>query len=377
MRGTIVAAAAGLAAVMLVNGASAGPVLDAAKARGQLVCGVGTGTAGYMLADSQGKWRGLSVDVCRAVAAPIFGDAEKVKYQPLTSQQRFTAIQSGEVDMLVGNATWTLTRDTALGLDFTGVYYYDGQSFLVPKKLGVKSAKELNGATICVAPGTTTELNLADYFRANKMTFKPVVIEKVDEIRAAFFAGRCDVYTTDASSLAATRAANVPPPRTFDDFLILPEIISKEPLGPVVRHGDNQFADIVRWALYAMIEAEEYGINSQERRRDAEEREPRHQAHPRRHPGHGQGAGRRREVGLHHRQAGRELRRELRAQCRHGLAAQDRARPQQAVDPGRPAVRPAHPLRHAAPGAGGRSHLACCLQARQRRDFPGARKREA
>jgi general L-amino acid transport system substrate-binding protein len=165
--------------------------------------------------------------------------------------------------MLVGNATWTLTRDTALGLDFTGVYYYDGQSFLVPKKLGVKSAKELNGATICVAPGTTTELNLADYFRANKMTFKPVVIEKVDEIRSAFFAGRCDVYTTDASSLAATRAANVPPPRTFDDFLILPEIISKEPLGPVVRHGDNQFADIVRWALYAMIEAEEYGINSQ------------------------------------------------------------------------------------------------------------------
>ena len=141
MRSTIVAAAAGLAAVMLVNGASAGPVLDAAKARGQLACGVGTGTAGYMLADSQGKWRGLSVDICRAVAAAIFGDADKVKYQPLTSQQRFTAIQSGEVDMLVGNATWTLTRDTALGLDFTGVYYYDGQSFLVPKKLGVKSAK--------------------------------------------------------------------------------------------------------------------------------------------------------------------------------------------------------------------------------------------
>jgi len=185
-----------------------------------------------------------------------------VKYTPLTSQQRFTAVQSGEVDMLVGNATWTLTRDTALGLDFTGAYYYDGQSFLVPKKLGVKSARELNGATICVAPGTTTELNLADYFRASKMTFKPVVIEKVDEIRAAFFSGRCDVYTTDASSLAATRAANVPPPRTFDDFLILPEIISKEPLGPVVRHGDNQFADIVRWALFAMVEAEEYGITS-------------------------------------------------------------------------------------------------------------------
>jgi general L-amino acid transport system substrate-binding protein len=258
----IFAAVAGLTALALAHGALAGPVLDAVKARGVLACGVGVGTAGYMLADSQGKWKGLSVDVCRAVAAAIFGDAEKVKYQPLTSQQRFTALQSGEVDMLMGNATWTLTRDSALGLDFVGVYYYDGQSFLVPKKLGVKSARELNGATICVAPGTTTELNLADYFRANKMSFKPVVIEKVDEIRAAFFAGRCDVYTTDASSLAATRAANVPPPRTFDDFLILPEIISKEPLGPVVRHGDNQFADIVRWSLYAMVEAEEYGITS-------------------------------------------------------------------------------------------------------------------
>ena len=260
---TVVAAMAGAVATAGFPGpATAGPILDAAKARGSLVCGTGTGTAGYMMPDSQGKWKGLSVDICRAVAAAIFGDADKVKYTPLTSQQRFTAVQSGEVDMLVGNATWTLTRDTALGLDFTGVYYYDGQSFLVPKKLGVKSARELSGATICVAPGTTTELNLADYFRANKMTFKPVVIEKIDEIRAAFFAGRCDVYTTDASSLAATRAANVPPPRTFDDFLILPEIISKEPLGPVVRHGDNQFADIVRWALFAMVEAEEHGITS-------------------------------------------------------------------------------------------------------------------
>jgi len=259
---TMATAVATFLAPTFAGPALAGPQLDAVKARGALNCGVGLGTAGFMLADSQGKWKGLSVDVCRAVAATIFGDAEKVKYVPLTSQQRFTAVQSGEVDMVMGNATWTLIRDTALGLDFTGVYYYDGQSFLVPKTLGVKSARELNGATVCVAPGTTTELNLADYFRAQKMTFKPVVIEKVDEIRAAFFAGRCDVYTTDASSLAATRAANVPPPRTFDDFVILPEIISKEPLGPVVRHGDHQFADIVRWALYAMIEAEEYGITS-------------------------------------------------------------------------------------------------------------------
>ncbi|WP_395712462.1 amino acid ABC transporter substrate-binding protein [Reyranella sp.] len=263
MKKVMLAALALAATALASNGALAGRDLDAIRARGSLICGVGLGTAGFMLADSQGKWKGLSVDVCRAVAAAIFGDAEKVKYSPLTSQQRFTAVQSGEVDMVMGNATYTLTRDTALGLDFTGVYYYDGQSFLVPKKLGVKSAKELGGATVCVAPGTTTELNLADYFRANKMTFKPVVIEKVDEIRSAFFSGRCDVYTTDASSLAATRAANVPPPRTFDDFVILPEIISKEPLGPVVRHGDNQFADIVRWALFAMVEAEEYGITSQ------------------------------------------------------------------------------------------------------------------
>ena len=257
--------AAGIVAASLVGVAGtahAGKDLDAIKARGTVICGVGIGTAGFMLADSQGKWRGLSVDVCRAVAAAIFGDAEKVKYVPLTSQQRFTALQSGEVDLLSNNTTITLTRDTALGLDFTAVTYYDGQGFMVPKKLGVKSAKELNGATVCVAPGTTTELNLADYFRANKMSFKPVVIEKADEIRAAFFSGRCDVYTTDASALAATRVANVPAPLTKDDFIILPEIISKEPLAPAVRHGDNQFADIVRWTQYAMIEAEEYGITS-------------------------------------------------------------------------------------------------------------------
>ncbi len=262
MRNIIVAMAAGLAAIMASGTAMAGKDLDAIKARGALNCGVGIGTAGFMLADSQGKWRGLSVDVCRAAAAAIFGDAEKVKYVPLTSQQRFTAVQSGEVDMVMGNATYTLTRDTALGLDFTGIFYYDGQSFLVPKKLGVKSAKELNGATICVAPGTTTELNLADYFRANKMTFKPVVIEKVEEVRAAFFSGRCDVYTNDSSSLYATRAANVPAPAKAEDFIVLPEIISKEPLAPAVRHGDHQFADIVRWTQYAMVEAEEYGITS-------------------------------------------------------------------------------------------------------------------
>ena len=254
--------AAGIAAVALTGIASAayaGKELDAIKARGQLICGVSTGVAGFAAADSQGKWTGIDVDVCRAVAAAIFGDADKVKFVPTTAQQRFTALQSGEVDLLVRTTTYTLTRDTALGFDFTGINYYDGQGFMVNKKLGVKSAKELNGATVCVQPGTTTELNLADYFRANKMTFKPVVIEKIEEVRAAFFAGRCDVFTTDASGLYATRAANAPNP---DDYIILPEIISKEPLGPVVRHGDNQFADIVRWALFAMIEAEEYGITS-------------------------------------------------------------------------------------------------------------------
>ena len=257
--------AAGIAAATLLGAAGtaqAGKDLDAIKARGQLICGVNTGVAGFAQADSQGKWVGLDVDVCRAVAAAVFGDSEKVKYVPTTAQQRFTALQSGEVDILARNTTVTLTRDTALGLDFTAVNYYDGQGFMVNKKLGVKSAKELNGATVCVEPGTTTELNLADYFRTNKMTFKPVVIEKVEEVRAAFFSGRCDVYTNDASSLYATRAANVPPPATAEDFVILPEIISKEPLAPAVRHGDNQFADIVRWSQYAMIEAEEYGISS-------------------------------------------------------------------------------------------------------------------
>jgi len=254
--------AVGVAAVTLggvATAAYAGKELDAIKARGQLICGVSTGVAGFASADRQGKWTGIDVDLCRAVAAAIFGDAEKVKFVPTTAQQRFTALQSGEVDLLSRTTTYTLTRDTALGFDFAGINYYDGQGFMVNKKLGVKSAKELNGATVCVQPGTTTELNLADYFRANKMTFKPVVIEKIEEVRAAFFAGRCDVFTTDASGLYATRAANAPNP---EDYIILPEIISKEPLGPVVRHGDNQFADIVRWSLFAMLEAEEYGITS-------------------------------------------------------------------------------------------------------------------
>jgi general L-amino acid transport system substrate-binding protein len=260
MQKVLLAAALGLAVLSGSGEALAGKDLDAVRARGALICGVAAGgLAGFMVADSQGKWTGLDVDVCRAVAAAIFGDAGKVKYVPVSPQQRFTALQSGEVDVLSNNSTWTLTRDTALGLDFTGVTYYDGQGFMVPKRLGVKSARELSGATICVPSGSTTELNVADYFRATRMTFKPVIIDDVDQIRAAFFAGRCDVYTGDRVRLYATRAANAAQPDAYD---ILPETISKEPLGPVVRQGDQQFADIVRWAQYAMIEAEEYGIAS-------------------------------------------------------------------------------------------------------------------
>jgi general L-amino acid transport system substrate-binding protein len=204
-------------------------------------------------------WRGIDVDLCRAVAAAVFGDPNKVRYTPLTAQQRFTALQSGEVDILSRNTTWTITRDTSLGLNFVGVNYYDGQGFMVHRKLNVKSAKQLNGATVCVQPGTTTELNLADYFRANKMTFKPVVIEKLEEVLNAYFAGRCDVFTTDHSGLVSVRGSRAPNPA---DHIILPEIISKEPLGPAVRHGDDRWFDIVKWTLFAMIEAEEMGLTS-------------------------------------------------------------------------------------------------------------------
>ena len=224
----------GAIAVMLglAAAAEAGATFDKVKQAGQIVCGVNTGLAGFAMPDSQGHFAGLDVDICKALAAALFGDVSKVKYVPLTAQQRFTALQSGEVDVLSRNTTWTLQRDTDLGLNFTAVVYYDGQGFMVAKKLGVKSAKELNGATICVQPGTTTELNLADYFRANKLAFKPVVIEKLDEVESAFFSGRCDAYTTDRSGLAATRAARASNP---DDYVILPEVISKEPLSPAVR----------------------------------------------------------------------------------------------------------------------------------------------
>ena len=240
-----------------MQAAQAGPTLDKIKQAGSFSCGVQTGLAGFAQPDSQGVYTGFNVDICKALSAAIFGDPGKVKYVPLTAQQRFTALQSGEVDILSNNTTWTLTRDTDLGLNFAPVVFYDGQGFLVAKKLGVKSAKELNGATVCVQPGTTTELNLADYFRSNKMEYKPVVIEKLDEATAAFFAGRCDVFTGDSSALAAIRIGRASNP---DDYVILPDRISKEPLAPVVRHGDDQWHDIVDWVVFALIQAEESSI---------------------------------------------------------------------------------------------------------------------
>ena len=238
--------------------AFAGKDLDAVKKKGFIQAGVNGGVFGFGMPDEKGVWKGLDVDTAKAVAAAIFGDASKVKYTPLTAQQRFTALQSGEIDVLTRNATRTLSRETQLGLNFVTVNYYDGQGFMVPKKLGVKSAKELGGATVCVLPGTTTEQNAADYFRSNSMDWKPVVIESTSELAKTFFAGRCDVLTSDASQLAGTRAV-APNPK---DYAILPEIISKEPLAPAVRHGDDQFRDIVDFSVQAMIAAEELGITS-------------------------------------------------------------------------------------------------------------------
>ena len=237
--------------------AQTGGTLAAVKQRGQLNCGVSEGVTGFSATDSQGKWAGLDVDTCRAVAAAILGSGDKVKFVPSSSSQRFPLLQSGEVDLLARNTTWTLTRDTINGFNFAPVTFYDGQGFLVPAKLGVKSAKELNGATVCVQPGTTTELNLADYFRANKMEFKPVVIESINQLEAAFVGGRCDVYTTDASGLASFRASRSGNPA---DYVLLPERISKEPLAPTVRQGDDEWYNVVCWVVYALIQAEESGI---------------------------------------------------------------------------------------------------------------------
>jgi len=258
MKRTILALA-GVAVLGLVASAAQATTFDDVKAKGFLQCGVNTGVVGFAFKDDNGDWQGFDVAYCRAMAAGIFGDPQAVKFTPLTGKTRFEALKSGEIDVLSRNTTWTFSRDVDLGLTFIGVNYYDGQGFIVPKSLGVKSAKELDGASICIQTGTTTELNLADFFRTNNIKYEPVPIETNEEARQNYIAGRCDAYTTDASGLAATRA-------TFEDpasHVILPEIISKEPLGPLVRQGDDQWADLARWTLNVLILGEEYGINSQ------------------------------------------------------------------------------------------------------------------
>jgi general L-amino acid transport system substrate-binding protein len=250
-----IAAAAALCAA--TAGFAQASTLGDVKSKGFIQCGVSQGIPGFSNPDQAGEWTGIDADMCRAVAAAVFGDSSKVKFTPLSAKDRFTALQSGEIDILSRNTTWTLVRDTALGLNFAGVNYYDGQGFMVRRDLGVKSAKQLAGSAVCVNIGTTTELNMADFFRANNMDYKPVVFEKADEVVAAYDAGRCDVYTSDRSALAAQRLKLKNP----GAHMVLPETISKEPLGPVVRHGDDQWLDIVKWSLYLMVEAEENGVS--------------------------------------------------------------------------------------------------------------------
>ena len=292
---TSIAVAVAVLAILGAGAAHAQGTLEAVQKKGFVQCGVNGGAvAGFSAPDSQGVWKGLDVDLCRAVAAAVFGAANKVRYTGLTAQQRFTALQSGEVDILSRNTTWTITRDTSLGLNFVGVNFYDGQGFMVPTKMrakggkpaakadkkgaakgaaqgGITSAKQLNGATVCVQPGTTTELNLSDYFRANGMTFKPVVIETLPEVLNAYFSGRCDVFTTDVSGLVSSRASRAPKP---EEHIILPEVISKEPLGPAVRHGDDRWFDIVKWSLFATIEAEEMDLTSKNIDQKASSKDP-------------------------------------------------------------------------------------------------------
>jgi len=243
---------------LVTAGVATAGTLAEVKARGVLLAGVNGGVFGFSMPDEKGVWKGLDVDTAKAVAAAVFGDASKVKFVALTAVQRLPALQSKEIDVLCRNTTQTLTRETMNGLNFCHVNFYDGQGFLIPKKLGVKSAKELEGATVCVLPGTTTEMNAADFFRKHNMKWKPVVIEQTAELSKAFFAGRCDCLTSDASQLAAHRSVATNP----DNYVLLPEIISKEPLAPVVRHGDDQWYDIVNWTVMALIQAEEFGITS-------------------------------------------------------------------------------------------------------------------
>lgn len=257
MKKTLIFATGVAASVVIAASAQAGTLQDV-QSRGMLSCGVSQGLPGFSQPDDKNNWAGIDVDVCRAVAAAVLGDANKVSFKPLTAKERFTALQSGEIDMLSRNTTWTHTRDTSLGLNFAGVNYYDGQGFLVQKALGVKSAKELDGASVCIQAGTTTELNLADYFTLNGMKYASVVFDSSDQTREGFESGRCDILTSDQSQLYAIRSKMADP----SSAVVLPEVISKEPLGPVVRQGDDQWFNIVKWTLYAQINAEEMGVTS-------------------------------------------------------------------------------------------------------------------
>ena len=332
------------AIVVLVMTASAAfaasATLETVKKRGNLICGVNTGLTGFSSPDDKGVWRGFDVDYCRAVSAAVFGNPDKVTYKPLTGKTRFPALQSGEIDVLSRNTTWTFKRDVNLGFEFVGVMYYDGQGFITRKSLGLKSAKELDGASVCIQTGTTTELNLADYFRSNKMKFKSVVVEDAAEARQNYAANRCDAYTTDRSGLAAQRSVLKNP----DAHLVLPEIISKEPLGPVVRHGDNVWGDIARWVRNALIVAEELGITSQQRRRHEEIEQPRDQAHARSGRRLRQHARPPEGLGLQRHQGRGQLLRDLRAPHRPQDGHRPRARLQQPVDERRNSLLASVPL---------------------------------
>ncbi|MBJ7536441.1 amino acid ABC transporter substrate-binding protein [Marinomonas transparens] len=258
MKSNVVKLLSTAAIAATISAGAAATTLEDVKKKGFIQCGVSQGVPGFSNADSNGNWTGIDVDACRATAAAIFGDAQKVKFTPLSAKERFTALQSGEIDMLSRNTTWTYTRDTSLGLDFTAVNFYDGQGFMARKDLGVTSALDLDGATVCTEQGTTTELNMADFFRKHNLSYVPVVVQKADEALAAYASGRCDVFTTDKSGLAAHRSKLANP----GQHIILDETISKEPLGPVVRHGDNQWKDIVTWAMFVQVNAEEMGISS-------------------------------------------------------------------------------------------------------------------
>ena len=329
------ALAAGLSAQ-----AATAQTLKTVKDRGMLSCGVSQGLPGFSSPDDKGNWTGLDVDICRAIAAAIFNDPTKVKFVPLSAKDRFTALQSGEIDVLSRNTTWTLSRDTSLGANFTGVTYYDGQGFLVKKSLKVNSALELNSASVCVQTGTTTEQNLADYFKGNNMKYEVIAFGTADETVKAYESGRCDVFTSDVSQLYAERLKLANPA----DHVVLPEVISKEPLGPMVRHGDDQWFDIVKWTLFAMVNAEELGVTQKNVDEMAKSDKPelkrvlRHRRQSRRTARPHQG------LGVADRQGGRQLRRIVRPQRRRRLQARNRPRPQPALEQGRNSVRAADPL---------------------------------